>query len=68
MSREFKAWVAKARQVGVEDVLSQRGIELRRSGLERVGACPLVAGLAAGSKFAGTAGAIARLNSCPDAG
>jgi Protein of unknown function (DUF3631)/CHC2 zinc finger len=40
----FDNWVNKARAVPIEHVIEQRGVKLRREGLERVGACPKCGG------------------------
>jgi putative DNA primase/helicase len=41
---QFHAWVQRARAVPIEAEIRRRGINLRRTGLERVGACPKCGG------------------------
>jgi len=42
--RTREDWIDSARETRIEDVIEQRGIVLRRSGVERVGPCPRCGG------------------------
>ena len=44
MASDFDAWVEAARSVPIENVLARRGVQLRKSGVERIGACPKCGG------------------------
>src|SRR5262245_13635527 len=44
MPTPFEEWVQRARDVSIESEILRRGIQLKRQGVERVGACPRCGG------------------------
>lgn len=44
IEHDRQTWIERARSVPIESVLERRGIKLRRSGAERIGACPKCGG------------------------
>jgi hypothetical protein len=45
MNSRFTEWIAAARAVPLEQVIAERGIQLRRSGNERISPCPRCGGI-----------------------